>query len=87
MTEKAQIDIKEIKKLAKKFTPDQIETCINQQLKEGCNVCDITGTTDYVVNELAKAEFVRQTMDKGFSLVDAVRDLAGRIRSFQQMSK
>lgn len=87
MTEKAQIDIKEIKNLAKKYTPVQIDECINQQLQEGKNICDITGTTDYIINELAKAEFVRQMMDEGVSLTDAVRELANRIRSFQQLSK
>lgn len=87
MTEKLHIDIKEIKKLAKQFNPDQMDACINQQLQEGINVCDITGTTDYIVNELAKAEFVRQMMDKGVSLTDAVRELANRIRSFHQLSK
>lgn len=87
MTEKYQIDIKEIKRLAKQFSFEQIDSCINQQLKEGSNVCDITGTMDFIINELAKAEFVRQLMDSGVSLTDAVRELANRIRSFHELGK
>jgi len=87
MGEKYQIDIPEIKRLAKQFTPEQIDSCINQQLNEGSNVCDVRGATEYVINELSKAEFVRQMMDKGSSLTDAVRELAQRIRSFHQMGK
>lgn len=87
MTEKEQIDIKEIKNLALKFKPDEINICIEQQLKEGSNVCGIIGMTDYVISELAKAEFVRQMMDRGVSLTDAVRELARRIRLFQQLGK
>ncbi len=85
--EKEQIDIKEIKKLALKFRPAEIDICIDQQLKEGSNVCGIGGSNDHVINELAKAEFVRQMMDKGASLEDAVRELARRIRMFYHLNK
>lgn len=87
MAEKYQIDIKEIKRLAKQFNFGQIDSCINQQLKKGSNDCDITGSTDYIINELSKAEFVRQLMDNGVSLTDAVRELANRIRRFHQLRK
>lgn len=78
------VDIKEIRDLAKKFTPEELETCINQQLQEGTNICEITGPTDYVIGELAKAEFVKELMEKGMSLTDAVRELARRIRLVQK---
>ncbi len=87
MSVKIHIDIKEIKKLALKFTPAQLDACINQQIQEGSNVCDISGTIDYVVNELSKAEYVRQLMEHGMSLSDAVRELASKIRSFHQLNK
>lgn len=85
--EKEQIDMKEIKKLALKFRPDEIDICIDQQLKEGSNVCGISGSNDYVINELAKAEFVGQMVNEGVSLIDAVRELARRIRIFHQLNK
>jgi hypothetical protein len=82
--ERLDIDVKEIRELAKKFSPEEIETCIKQQLEEGTNVCEITGPTEYVIGELAKAEFVKALMGKGMSLTDAVRELARRIRLVQK---
>ena len=82
--DKQDIDIKEIRELAKKFTPEEIETCIKQQLEAGTNVCEITGPTEYVIGELAKAEVVKELMGKGMTLTDAVRELARRIRLVQK---
>ncbi len=82
--QKQDIYIKEIKELAKKFTPQEIEQCIMQQLQEGVNICDISGPTEYVINELSKAEFVRELIDKGMTITDAVRELARRIRIVQK---
>lgn len=87
MMEKQEIHIKEIKRLAKKFTPEQLENCIMQQLQEGTNICDISGTTEYVINELSKAEFVRDLMDSGMLMSEAVRELAKRIRLVQRAFK
>lgn len=78
------MDIKEIREMAKKFTPEEIETCIKQQLREGANICEVTGPTERVIGELAKAEFVKDLMGKGMSLTDAVRELARRIRLVQK---
>jgi hypothetical protein len=78
------VDIKEIRELAKKFTPEEIETCIKQQLQEGTNICEVTGPTERVIGELAKAEFVKDLTGKGISLTDAVRELARRIRLVQK---
>lgn len=82
--EKQDIDIKEIRELAKRFTPEEIETCIQQQLQEGTNICEVSGPTERVIGELAKAEFVKELMGKGISLTDAVRELAKRIRLVQK---
>ncbi len=87
MEEKYHIDIKEIKRLAQKFSLDDINFCINQQLNEGSNLCEISGTTEYIISELAKAEFVKQLMQNGFSMTDAVRELAKRIRAFHELNK
>ena len=82
--EKQDIDIKEIRELAKKFTPEEIETCIKQQLQEGANICEVAGPTERVIGELAKAQFVKDLTGKGMSLTDAVRELARRIRLVQK---
>ena len=78
------IDIKEIRELAKKFTPEEMESCIKQQLQEGTNICEVTGPAEYVIGELAKALFVKGLTEKGMSLTDAIRELAKRIRLVQK---
>jgi hypothetical protein len=78
------MDVKEIKDLAKKFTPEQIEGCITSQLETGENVCVRNADTEVIINELAKAEFVRELVDGGMSLADALRELAKRMRFVQQ---
>ncbi len=82
--EKQDVDIKEIRELANKFTPQEIESCIKQQLKEGENICEVKGPTEYVISELAKAGVVKKLMEKGMSITDAVRELARRIRLVQK---
>lgn len=81
--EKQNIHIKEIRELAKRFTPEQIEDCIAQQIEDGMNICDITGPTEDAVNELSKAGFVGELMNAGMSAADAIRELAKRIRLVQ----
>lgn len=82
--EKKDVDIKEVRELAKRFTSEEIESCIQQQLKEGENICDIKGPIEYVIGELAKAEVVKKLMEEGMSISDAVRELARRIRLVQK---
>jgi hypothetical protein len=75
---------KEVRELAVKFTSNEIETCLTQQLQEGVNECKMGTSTDHVINELSKAEFVRKRMDEGLSPIDGMRELARRIRNVQQ---
>jgi len=77
-------EVKEIKEVAKKFSPEQIEACITQQMDTGENVCLEDGTSEKIISELAKAEVVRGFMDKGISLSDALRELARRMRLIQK---
>lgn len=78
------MDVKEIREIAKKFTPEQIEGCITQQIDTGKNICIETQDTVEILNELSKAGFVRELMEQGMSLADALRELARRIRKLQQ---
>ncbi|HMK49410.1 MAG TPA: hypothetical protein VK435_05110, partial [Thermodesulfovibrionales bacterium] len=70
-----------------KFTPEQIEGCISRQLETGENVCLKDGDSERIVNELSKAEVIREMTDDGMSLADALRELARRMRQFQLSSK
>ncbi len=80
------IDIAEIRGLARKFTPEEIEACITRELKEGENPCTPPGPVDRVVDALAKAEWVRSRVDEGVPLQEAVRELAKKIRGVQKGS-
>jgi hypothetical protein len=77
------MDIKEIKELSLKFSPDQIEGCITQQMETGENVCLRNADNLEIINELSKAQFIRELTDKGMGLGDALRELARRMRQLQ----
>ncbi|ACO03110.1 MAG TPA: hypothetical protein DEP48_06490 [Persephonella sp.] len=80
------MNIKEIKELAKKFTPQQLELCIDQTLKLGkpeLEGCEVSGDVMEVINTLAKAQTVRELMEQGMSEIEAIRELARRIRKIQ----
>ena len=82
------MNIKEIKELAKKFTPEQLENCITQAIEnQGKNECYISDDVLEVVNTLAKAQTVRELMEQGYSEIEAIRELARRIRKIQGAEK
>ncbi|WP_457626073.1 DUF6952 family protein [Persephonella sp.] len=84
------MNIKEIKELAKRFTPQQIERCIDQTLKIGkptLKGCEVSGDMMEILNTLAKAETVRELMEQGMTEVEAIRELARRIRRVQGVEK
>jgi cell fate (sporulation/competence/biofilm development) regulator YmcA (YheA/YmcA/DUF963 family) len=74
------MDIKQIREIAKKYTPEQIEGCISKQIETGKNVCLTDATSEKIINELSKAGVVRELMDQGMDLADALRELARRMR-------
>jgi hypothetical protein len=78
------IDIKEIKELSKRFTPEQIEGCITQQVETGENICLRNESAEKIINELSKAGVIRDLTDEGMSLADALRELARRMRLVQK---
>jgi hypothetical protein len=81
------IDIKQIKDIAKRFTPEQIEGCISEQIETGKNICLTDETSEKIINELSKAEVVSELMDQGMDLADALRELARRMRLVQSRFK
>ena len=81
------MNIKQIKEIAGRYTPEQIEGCISRQLETGENICMKDGDSEKIINELSKAEVIREMTDKGISLADALRELARRMRLFQSGSE
>ncbi len=75
------MDTKELKKLVEKYSPEQLERCIVQQLAKGENECERADDTDEVITALSKAEVVRELMDQGKTFSEALRELARRIRA------
>jgi hypothetical protein len=76
-------DVKEIRELAKRFTPEEIESCITVQLDTGKNECLRNPSAEYIINELSKAKFVKDLMAEGMEIADALRELARRMRTIQ----
>ncbi|MCG2722816.1 MAG: hypothetical protein L6290_12515 [Thermodesulfovibrionales bacterium] len=74
------MDVKQIRELTKKYTAEQIEGCITQQIDTGQNICLADKKSKTIVNELSKADVVRELLDKGMSLADSLRELARRMR-------
>jgi hypothetical protein len=81
------LHLAEIRALAQRFSPDELEACIRDQLEEGANVCEPSGRTEEIVGVLAKAEFVKALMEKGFTLSEAMRELGRRMRAVQQQGE
>lgn len=77
------MDIKHIREIARKFSPEEIESCISDQLVNGKNVCHTDATSEKIISELSKAEVVRELIDGGIELADALRELARRMRLVQ----
>jgi len=78
------MDVREIKELAKRFSPEEIEGCITQQIKTGENVCLKNEPAQKTIDELSKAEFIKGLIEKGMSLADALRELAKKMRLLQK---
>jgi hypothetical protein len=71
----------ELKKVVDKYSPEQLETCIRQQLEKGENACNVVDEADEVITSLSKAEVVRELMDQGLTFSEALRELGRRIRA------
>ena len=82
------MNIKEIKELARKYSVEKIEACINEALESGKTSCEVSGDTLEIINTLAKAQYVRELIEKkGFSEIEAIRELARKIRQIQGLEK
>lgn len=74
------MDSRELRKLAEKYSLEQLEACISEQLNKGENACELVDETDAVITELSKASVVRELMDGGMTFSAALRELGRRIR-------
>ncbi len=75
------METKELKKLVERYSVEQLQSCILQQVSKGENECDVIDPADEVINTLSKAEVVREQMDQGKTFSEALRELARKIRA------
>lgn len=75
------MDTRELKRIAERFSLEEIERCIDQQTSRGSNVCTTPGPDDEIFAELSKATVIRELMDQGSSFPEALRELGRRIRA------
>jgi hypothetical protein len=76
-------ELRQIKDIAQRHTPEEIEGCITQQVETGKNICLSDSHSEKIVAQLSKAGVVRDFMNQGMSLADALRELARRMRLLQ----
>ena len=75
------MDAKELKDLSEKFSFQELDACITQQLSKGENECEVIDETNEVITALSKAGVVRELMDQGMRFSEALRELGRRIRN------
>lgn len=71
----------ELKILVEKYSYEQIDACIQQQLAKGANACTRAESTNEVIETLSKAGVVREMMEQGMTFTDALRELGRKIRA------
>lgn len=71
----------DIKKLVEKYSYEQIDACIKQQLAKGENECNVVDSSNEVIEILSKAGVIREIMDSGMKFSEALRELGHRIRA------
>lgn len=78
--------IQHVRELAEKYSHDELERCIDQQIMEGTNSCQCCETAEETVNVLSKASWIKKQIEDGHcqSVTDAIRKLAASMRAVQQ---
>lgn len=77
------INIQAIRDVARRFDRQTLEQCQQQILSNLSNACYNNGNAEENISILAKAEYVRQQMDKGKTPAEAIRELGQRMRTVQ----
>ena len=75
------MNIQAIRRLAAQFSSNELEVCINNQLKEHNNVCYQGSSEEETIDSLSKASYICQLMKQdNLSLNEAIRKLGQTIR-------
>ena len=76
-------ELRQIKDIAQRYTPEEIEGCITQQVETGKNICLTDDRSEKIISELSKAGVIKDLMGQGLGFSDALRELARRMRLLQ----
>ena len=81
--------MKEVREMAEKYSHEELEQCITDQLKSGSNSCFTGSNVEETMNVLSKSSYIKQLVEEGKSesIMDAIRKMAASIRSLQQNKK
>jgi hypothetical protein len=75
------MNIKSIRELAQKYTAEELEACIEDEIGLMKNACYLGDSPEETVDSLSKASYIRQMMDReNLPLNEALRKLAQTIR-------
>jgi len=72
--------VKALRRIAIAYTTEQINQCLNDEISEQTNNCNLQGDSVEIINALSRAGVIRELIDNGLSLPEATRELARRMR-------
>ncbi|NBO37013.1 hypothetical protein EBU99_00315 [bacterium] len=75
------MDIKALRELAQTYSVEQLNQCVNDLENKGSCSCSQKSDPFEIMTDLLQAIEVRQAMDNGSSLQDAVREFSKRVRA------
>lgn len=75
------MDIKALRELAQKYTVDELNAFVTQLENTGKCDCSQKDDPSDIMSDLLQAIEVRQAVDGGLSVQEAVRDFSKRVRT------
>lgn len=70
-----------VRALATRHAAEELEHCLAQAIVHGDNACINDGAIEERINALARAGFVKQQVEQGATLTNALRELGRRMRA------
>ncbi len=75
------MDVKALRELAQKYTVDELNSFVTELENTGSCSCSQKPDPGDVMSDLLQAIEVRQAVDQGQSIQEAIRDFSKRVRT------
>jgi hypothetical protein len=75
------MDIKALRELAQTYTVEQLNAFVEELESKGSCACSQKPDAGEIMTDLLQAIEVRQAVDQGQSIQEAIRDFSKRVRS------